>query len=78
MMNQEIYTMTQGLTPAPLDNDTLNKLQTLEAETGTVIVAYKPQPRFARLTDDQVKQVEALEQELGVVLLAYKDGPKSV
>ena len=57
---------------AQLDDKALSKIQTLEKELGTYIVALEPQTPYARLTDAQVQQVKALEQELGIILLAYR------
>jgi len=48
------------------------RLQKLEQELGSVIVAYQADSPFAPLSEDQLQRLKALEQELGVVLLAFK------
>lgn len=58
---------------AHLDETALSKLQNLEKEMGTVIVALEPQYQPADLTADQVHRLQVLERELGVVLLAYRN-----
>ena len=50
----------------------MQKLQSLEKELGTWIVAVEPQAQVAPLTDDQLKRLQDAERELGVVLLAYR------
>ncbi len=57
---------------AKLNKDDLSKIQTLEKETGTILVAYEKDTPYANLTDEQVKRIQQLEKELGVILLAYK------
>ncbi len=57
---------------AKLNKDDLNKIQSLEKETGTILVAFEKDSPYADLTDEQVKKLQQLEKELGVVLLAYK------
>jgi hypothetical protein len=48
------------------------KIQALEKETGTRIMAYTTPSIAADLSDDQLKKIEALEKELCVRLVAYK------
>ncbi len=57
---------------ARLNKDALSKVQALEKETGTILVAYEKESPYANLSEEQVKRVQQLEKELGVVLLAYK------
>lgn len=57
---------------AQLDDSALSRVQALEKELGTYIVALEPQTPYARLTDAQIQHIKALEQELGVILLAYR------
>ena len=57
---------------AKLNKDDLNKIQSLEKETGTILLAYEKEPPYANLTDEAVKRIQQLEKELGVILLAYK------
>ncbi len=57
---------------AKLNKDDLNKIQSLEKETGTILVAFEKDPPYADLTDEQVKKLQQLEKELGVILLAYR------
>ncbi len=57
---------------AKLNKDDLSKIQTLEKETGTILVAFEKDSPYAELTDEQVKKLQQLEKELGVILLAYK------
>jgi hypothetical protein len=60
---------------AQLDAAQLAKLQKLEQELGSVIVALEPAARPAALSDAQVQRLQEVEQELGVVLLAYQPHP---
>ncbi len=57
---------------AKLNKDDLSKIQSLEKETGTILVAFEKDSPYAELTDEQVKKLQQLEKELGVILLAYK------
>lgn len=57
---------------AKLNKDDLSKIQSLEKETGTILVAFEKDSPYADLTDEQVKKLQQLEKELGVILLAYK------
>lgn len=57
---------------AKLNKDDLNKLQTLEKETGKIIIAYEQESPYAELSEEQVQKVRRLEQELKVVLLAFR------
>ena len=57
---------------AQLSGDRMQKLQSLEKELGTWIVAVEPQAQVAPLSDDQLKRLQDAERELGVVLLAYR------
>ncbi len=58
---------------AKLDNETIDKIQAMEAELGYSIVALEPYYLPASLTTSQMDKLKFLEQELGVVLLAYKN-----
>ncbi len=62
----------QRMTVADLSEAQLEKLQMLEDELGTYIVALQPAYRVADLPEEQVERIRAAEQELGVVLLAYE------
>ena len=57
---------------AQLDNDSLEKLKTLEEEFGTTILALEPKYPVADLSSEQLSKLQQLEGELGVVLLAYQ------
>jgi hypothetical protein len=57
---------------AHLDDARLARLQALERELGSVIVALEPAARPAALSEEQVQRLQQAEQELGVVLLAYQ------
>jgi hypothetical protein len=57
---------------AKLNKDDLNKIQSLEKETGTILVAFEKDAPYAALTDEQVKRVQQLEKDLGVILLAFR------
>jgi len=56
---------------AHLDKPTLEKIELMEEELGSCIVALEPFYPPAKLSDQQVQKLTALEKELGVVLLAY-------
>ncbi len=58
---------------AKLNKDDLSKIQSLEKETGTILVAFEKDSPYAELNDAQVKKIQQLEKELGVILLAYKE-----
>ena len=60
------------LKPAQLDRQRMQKLQSLEQELGTWIVAVEPQAQVADLSGEQLKRLQDAERELGVVLLAYQ------
>ncbi len=60
------------LKAAQLDGGRIEKLQSLEKELGTWIVAVEPQAQVAVLSDDQLRRLQDAERELGVVLLAYR------
>ena len=60
------------LAMAKLDEETLVRIQELEKEMGTLILALTPQYPIANLTDEQAARLKALEDELGVVLVAYQ------
>ena len=55
-----------------LDEAGVSKLQALEKETGTLIMAYATPSLAADLPSDQLKKIEKLENELCVRLVAYK------
>lgn len=57
---------------ASLDEDSLNRLHTLEDQMGSVILAVEPAYSIAELSEDQIRQLQSLEKALGVILLAYK------
>ncbi len=57
---------------AKLNKDDLGKIQSLEKETGTILVAFEKDSPYANLTDEQVKKIQQMEKDLGVILLAYK------
>ncbi|MDX1614700.1 MAG: hypothetical protein R3300_10360 [Candidatus Promineifilaceae bacterium] len=62
----------EGMKFATLSEEQLARVQNLESETGTMIVALEPEFKLARLSREQIAQLQALEHELGVVLLAYQ------
>ncbi len=61
-----------GMHPAPLDQDKLDRLQALEQKLGVTLVALHPDPPLARLTREQIAELQSAEQDLGAVLLAYQ------
>ena len=63
---------TPRLRIAKLDDTNLEKLQSMEQEFGSRIVALEPYYPPAELTQDQLNRLKTLEKELQVVLLAYK------
>ncbi|MCA9875091.1 MAG: hypothetical protein H6659_08860 [Ardenticatenaceae bacterium] len=64
--------MASFLKIAPLDDDGVQKLRTLEDDLGKHIMAFIPGLEIANLTQDQLAQVRALEDELQVTLLVYE------
>jgi triosephosphate isomerase len=59
-------------TYAELDKQALEKVQKLETELGSYLIAFEPKNAIAKLTDAQIAQLEKLEKELKVMLIAYK------
>ncbi len=57
---------------ANLDEASLARIQKMEEQMGTLILALEPHHPLAKLDDPQLKRLRELEQELGVVLLAYQ------
>jgi len=57
---------------ANLDEKSLKRVQQMEDQMGTLIIALEPHIPLAELSDDQVKMLNSLEEELGVVLVAYQ------
>ncbi len=55
-----------------VDGQGVSKIQALEKETGTLIMAYATPSIPADLSKDHLKKIEALEEELCVRLVAYK------
>jgi hypothetical protein len=55
-----------------VDNKAVKKIQALEKETGTLIMAYATPYVSADLSPEQLKKIEELEKELCVRLVAYK------
>lgn len=56
---------------AQLDEDNLEKVRSLEKQTGAVVLVMEKIHPLARLTDPQIQQIQALEKDLGVILIAY-------
>jgi len=57
---------------ANLDEASLARIQIMEEQMGTLILALEPHHPLAKLDESQIKRLQELEQELGVVLLAYQ------
>ena len=57
---------------ANLDEASLARIQRMEEQLDTLILALEPYHPLAKLEDAQIKRLQELEQELGVVLLAYQ------
>ena len=55
-----------------VDEKGVSKIQALEKETGTLIMAFATPSIPADLSAEQLNQIEALEKELCVRLVAYK------
>ena len=55
---------------APLNDEQLSELSTLEKDLNAVIIALKPTVPFANLTPEQVSRLQQLEQRQGFVALA--------
>lgn len=55
-----------------VDDEAVAKIQALEKETGTLIMAYATPHVSADLSPDQLAKIEALEKKLCVRLVAYK------
>jgi hypothetical protein len=56
-----------------LDREKMQRLQSLEKELGTVIVAVEPEATVASLPPDKLKRLKEAEKEMGVILLAYNE-----
>jgi hypothetical protein len=59
---------------ATVNAEQLKKLQDLERELGTYVVAYTQPLTPAQLSPKQVARLQALEKELGLCLVAYRKG----
>lgn len=57
---------------ADLQDADLKKVQQLEEQMGTLIIALEPQIPLAELSEEQLELLNSLENELGVVLVAYQ------
>jgi phage terminase small subunit len=57
---------------AELNEEYVAKVQKLEEEMGTIILALQTVHPFAALSDEAVRKIRELEHELGVVMLAYQ------
>jgi hypothetical protein len=57
---------------ADLQEEDLKKVQQLEDQMGTLIIALEPQIPLAELSEAQLELLNSLEIELGVVLIAYQ------
>ena len=57
---------------AMLDRERLEKVQALERELGTFLVALEREFSLAELSEEQLKKLQQTEAEMGIVLLAYK------
>jgi hypothetical protein len=58
---------------ADLDEESIERIRTMEEEMDTLIVALEPHYPLAELSEEQVTKLQHLENDLGVVLVAYKD-----
>ena len=57
---------------ANLDEADLRKVQQLEEQMGTLIIALEPQIPLAELNEAQLEMLNSLENDLDVVLIAYQ------
>jgi hypothetical protein len=57
---------------AQLDDTGLEKVHTLEEQTGSVVLVMEKIYPIAKLTDEQIRKLQALEKELGVILIALQ------
>ena len=55
-----------------VDDTAVKKIQDLEKETGTLIMAYATPYVPADLSSEHLEKIEALEKELCVRLVSYK------
>ena len=56
---------------AQLDENNLERVRSLEEQTGAVVLVMEKVHPLARLTDPQIQRIQALEKDLGVILIAY-------
>lgn len=57
---------------ARLDQSQAAKVQELETQLGTPLIAVEPNCHWTDLNDEQLSRLRQAEDEIGVVLLAYK------
>lgn len=57
---------------AQLDNSKLERIQELEQEIGTPVIAVEQKCHWTDLDEERLNKLQSVEQELGVVLLAYE------
>jgi hypothetical protein len=65
-------TVTEKKFASYVDNDGIEKIQALEKEIGTRLMAYSTPPVPEDILAENLKKIEALENELCVRLVAYK------
>lgn len=57
---------------AQLDYSKIERIQKLEQEIGTPVIAVEKKCHWTDLDQDRLNKLQSVEQELGVVLLAYE------
>lgn len=57
---------------ATLDEPGLEKVHSLEEQTGSVVLVMEKVYPIAKLNAEQVKKLQDLEKELGVILIALQ------
>jgi len=64
--------MDNFLKVASLSDEEVAKLQMLEKDTGTHIMAFEPGLKVAALSEKNLKRIQELEAELGATLLVFE------
>ncbi|TAJ43471.1 hypothetical protein [Methanofollis fontis] len=57
---------------AHLSGDKLKRLQEMEKEFGTILVAFEQVPAVAHLSESELEEIRGEEKKIGKILIAYE------
>ena len=58
---------------ATLESAEVQKIEALEAELGSQVMAFESGSPYARLSEEKLAKVQGLEEDLGVILVVYEE-----